>query len=160
MASLRGAKRRSQRRKRPQRGQVHRVDVDTCESGQKSLSHQDVAHIEKMAVEERRYAAFVTPAAALSALYGSLKSFSRQPDGRTAKGDPVALLVISRQRAKQIVAGIDNAASLSSALRYLRAAAAKAILDSRDRTVSEVKTRRRAMRNLEQELLRIDLSEP
>ena len=139
---------------------MHRSAVLTYASEQKGLNHQDIAHINKMIAEERRYAVVAAPTAALSALWNSLKSVSGQPDRTTAKGDPVALLAISRQRARQIVAGIDNATSLCSALRYLRAAAAKAILDTRDRTVSEVKARRRAMRNLEQELLRVDLSAP
>ena len=99
----------------------------------------------------------------MAALFGfgrALREFAGRPDPRAGSDEPIALIPLSRRRAYEIALGVDYAMSVRIGLKYLRAAAAKAILRGRDRSVPELTARRRAMADLEAELLHVDLSAP
>jgi hypothetical protein len=115
-----------------------------------------------MIAEERR-SAKLPPGEPVAALFGfgrALREFAGRPDPRAGSDEPIALIPLSRRRAYEIALGVDYAMSVRIGLKYLRAAAAKAILRGRDRSVPELTARRRAMADLEAELLHVDLSAP
>jgi hypothetical protein len=115
-----------------------------------------------MIAEERRSAKSPRgePVAALFGFGRTLKEFAGRPDPPAGSHEPIALIPLSRRRAYEIAVGVDYAMSVRIALKYLRAAAATAILRGRDRSVPELTARRRAMADLEAELLHVDLSAP
>src|SRR5262249_13725394 len=115
-----------------------------------------------MIAEERRSAKLPRgePVAALFGFGRAIKEFAARPDPPAGSDEPIALIPFSRRRAYEIAVGVDYAMSVRIALKYLRAAAAQAILRGRDRSIPELTARRRAMADLEAELLHVDLSAP
>jgi hypothetical protein len=124
-----------------------------------TLNADRIARLE-IALGEERCLAKRPPGDPVAVLYGLLnafKSIANQPDGPSGD-EPVGLVPVSRRRAKEIVRAIDHALGVRMDLHYLRAAVARAILKGRDRTTSEVTVRRSAMRQLEGELLCVELT--
>jgi hypothetical protein len=114
-------------------------------------------------IGEERISAKLPPGEPVAALFGfgrALREFAGRPDPRAGSDEPIALIPLSRRRAYEIALGVDYAMSVRIGLKYLRAAAAKAILRGRDRSVPELTARRRAMADLEAELLHVALSAP
>src|SRR5262249_28783736 len=145
-------------RRRRHRQRVRRVKA----SDPLGLAADRLAKLETMIAEERRSAKLPRgePVAALFGFGRAIKEFAARPDPPAGSDEPIALIPFSRRRAYEIAVGVDYAMSVRIALKYLWAAAAQAILRGRDRSIPELTARRRAMADLEAELLHVDLSAP
>lgn len=124
----------------------------------RALGEDRIAQLEEGIADERSYTERMIGAPALtlhklSRLFKSVASAASEP----GKRQPVAILLLSRDRAKEWRSAIDYALSLETSSRYLRGSVARALLQGGVRK-SELKNRRQAMRQLESALLHIDRS--
>ena len=135
------------------------VECGASDGALRTLTPERIARLEVAIAEERRRSNRPArdSAAILSGLRASLEPVANHEHGSQ---DDVALVPVSRRTAQDIIRAVDHAFSIRTELRYLRAAAARAIIAARDRKTSETTVRRLAMRQLEGELLHVDLAGP
>lgn len=146
---------------RPRAGSTERERGKRSAALFRTLDASRLGRVEAAVTEERRLAEGASqafPDQVLFQLGRSLKEFSELPDPEPGSDEPIALVPMSRWRARNLVAASGWALSQQGRLEHLRRAVARAVLAGRDRTGSELKNRRVAMRQLEGELLRLDLS--